>query len=59
MPWFTILFEREALPVFEAGRHIFSIGVPAMNVDHWRSAYLHAFLDHSLAQLRTRMKTMR
>jgi Ser/Thr protein kinase RdoA (MazF antagonist) len=30
--------EREALPVFEAVRHIFAIGVPAMNVDHWGSA---------------------
>lgn len=50
--------ERETLPVFEAVRHIFSIGVPAMNVDHWGSAYLHAFLDQSLAQLRERMKTV-
>ena len=48
--------EREVLPVFEAVRHIFSIGVPAMNVDHWGSAYLYAFLDQSLAQLRERMK---
>jgi hypothetical protein len=33
--------------------------VPAMNVDHWGSAYLHAFLDQSLAQLREKMKTIR
>lgn len=48
--------EQEMLPLFEAVRHIFAIGVPAMNVNHWGSAYLHAFLDQSLAQLRTRMK---
>jgi hypothetical protein len=41
-----------------AVRHIFSIGVPAMNVDHWGSAHLHAFLDQTLAQLRERMKTI-
>lgn len=50
--------EREALPVFEAVRHIFSIGIPAMNVYHWGSAYLHAFLDESLGQLRERMETI-
>lgn len=47
--------ERETLPLFEAIRLIFSIGVPAMNVYHWGRAYLHAFLDHSLEQLRERM----
>lgn len=50
--------EREALPVFEAVRHIFSIGIPAMNVNHWGSAYLYAFLDQSLEQLRERMKSL-
>jgi len=50
--------EQEALPVFEAVRHIFTIGLPAMNVDHWGSAYLHVFLDQSLAQLRESMKTI-
>jgi Ser/Thr protein kinase RdoA (MazF antagonist) len=50
--------EREALPVFEVARHIFSIGVPAINVDHWGSAYLHAFLDQSLAQVREGMKVI-
>jgi Ser/Thr protein kinase RdoA (MazF antagonist) len=50
--------EREALPVFEAVRHIFSIGVPAMNVNHWGSSYLYAFLDQSLAQLREKMNTI-
>jgi Ser/Thr protein kinase RdoA (MazF antagonist) len=44
--------EREALPLFEAVRAIFDIGVPAMNVHHWGSAYLHAFLDHSLDRVR-------
>jgi Ser/Thr protein kinase RdoA (MazF antagonist) len=48
--------ERETLPVFEAVRMIFSIGVPAMNVSHWGSAYLHTFLDQSLEQLREQTK---
>ena len=51
--------ERELLPVFEAIRHIFAIGVPAMNVYHWGSAYLHAFLDQSLTQLRNSMAHVR
>jgi Ser/Thr protein kinase RdoA (MazF antagonist) len=44
--------EREALPLFETVRAIFDIGVPAMNVYHWGSAYLHAFLDHSLDRVK-------
>jgi Ser/Thr protein kinase RdoA (MazF antagonist) len=48
--------ERETLPAFEAVRVIFSIGVPALNVSHWGSAYLHTFLDQSLEQLREQMK---
>ena len=44
--------EREALPLFEAVRAIFDIGVPAMNVYHWGSAYLHAFLDRSLDRVK-------
>ena len=47
--------EQETLPVFEVVRHIFCIGVQAINVDHWGSAYLYAFLDQSLAQLKERM----
>lgn len=48
--------EKETMPVFEAIRAIFSIGVPAMNVYHWGSAYLHAFLDDSLGRLRSSMQ---
>jgi len=47
--------ERQLLPTFEAIRHIFDLGVPAMNVYHWGSAYLHTFLDQSLKQLRQSM----
>ena len=47
--------EQEVIPVFEAIRAIFSIGIPAMNVYHWGSAYLHAYLDDSLGRLRYAM----
>lgn len=40
--------QTEALPLFEAVRTIVSIGIPAMNVYHWGSAYLHSFLDYDL-----------
>lgn len=39
--------------------NIFSIGVPAMNVYHWGSSYLHTFLDQSLKQLRDSMAHVR
>jgi Ser/Thr protein kinase RdoA (MazF antagonist) len=48
--------EQEAIPLFEAARAIFSIGVPAMNIYHWGSAYFHAFLDHSLERLKRSME---
>lgn len=48
--------EQEMMPVFEAIRAIFSIGVPAMNVNQWGSAYLYAFLDDSMDRLSKRMK---
>jgi Ser/Thr protein kinase RdoA (MazF antagonist) len=48
--------ERETLPLFEAVRAIFSIGIPAMNVSHWGSAYLHAYLDSELERLKQAMK---
>ena len=47
--------DERKLPVFEAVRAIFSIGIPAMNVSHWGSAHLRAFLDGSLAGLRASM----
>lgn len=48
--------ERDTLPLFEAVRAIFSIGVPAMNVYHWGSATLHAYLDSELERLREAIK---
>lgn len=47
--------EQLMLPVFEAVRAIFSIGIPAMNIDHWGSAYFYAFLDRTLNVLRQSM----
>jgi Ser/Thr protein kinase RdoA (MazF antagonist) len=51
--------EKEALPLFEAVRTIVSIGIPAMNVYHWGSAYLHGFLDADLDRLRLVMNGLR
>jgi hypothetical protein len=50
--------EHATLPLFEAVRAIFEVGVPAMNVSHWGSAYLYGFLDQSLARLRSSMERM-
>lgn len=47
--------ELELLPVFEAVRAIFSIGIPAANIHHWGSAYFYAYLDDSLHRLRSSM----
>jgi Ser/Thr protein kinase RdoA (MazF antagonist) len=44
--------EYGLLPVFEAVRAIFDIGVPATYVDQWGSGYLYAVLDPALAQVR-------
>jgi Ser/Thr protein kinase RdoA (MazF antagonist) len=33
-------WERAALPVLEAARHVFGLGIPALHVDEWGSAYL-------------------
>jgi len=43
--------ERRAIPAFEAVRHIFSLGVPAIHVNEWGSTYLSdrfitSLLDH-------------
>ncbi len=51
--------EKKALPVFEAIRTIFSIGIPAMNVSHWGSAYLHTFLNQELKRLQLAMNRIR
>jgi len=51
--------ENKALPVFEAVRMIFSIGIPAMNVFHWGSAYLHTFLNQELNRLHLAMNRVR
>jgi Ser/Thr protein kinase RdoA (MazF antagonist) len=48
--------EIEALPVFEAIRTIFSLGIPAMNVHHWGRAYLEGFLERDLDCLRRIME---
>jgi Ser/Thr protein kinase RdoA (MazF antagonist) len=44
--------EKMALPLFEAIRAIFSIGTPAMNIEHWGSQYFYAFVDNDLAALK-------
>ena len=51
--------EKRALPVFEAVRAILSIGIPAMNIPHWGSAYLHAFLNQELNRLQLAMNRVR
>jgi Ser/Thr protein kinase RdoA (MazF antagonist) len=51
-------FEQEALPLFEAVRAIFDIGVKAANVYHWGSAYLHTFLGQPMEQLKQCMMTV-
>lgn len=45
-------YDYETLPLFEATRAMFEIGTPAQHVNHWGSAYLYSWLDHSLTQLR-------
>jgi Ser/Thr protein kinase RdoA (MazF antagonist) len=47
--------EKKALALFEAIRAIFSIGTPAMNIEHWGSQYFYAFVDNNLAALRRSM----
>ena len=44
-------FEQQAIPAFEAARHIFSLGVPAAHINEWGRARLTdrlvaALLDH-------------
>lgn len=48
--------EQDTLPLFEAVRAIFDIGVKAANVYHWGSAYLHTYLGHLFEQLEQCMK---
>ncbi len=47
--------EYANLPLFEAVRAVFEIGTPALNVDHWGTAYLSAFFDQSLERLKQAM----
>jgi Ser/Thr protein kinase RdoA (MazF antagonist) len=48
--------EREALPLFEAVRAIYSLGMPARNAYHWGRDYLLRFLDSDfLASVRRTM----
>jgi len=45
--------EQSLLPVFEATRHIFSLGVPAMNAQHWsRTCITDTTIDTSLNGLK-------
>ncbi len=48
--------ERELLPLFEAVRAIYSIGVPAMNIEHWGKEYFDAYVDHDLTALEESMR---
>lgn len=43
--------ERELLPLFEAVRAVFDIGIPASAINTWGRANIDAFLDGSLTQL--------
>jgi Ser/Thr protein kinase RdoA (MazF antagonist) len=47
--------EQATLPLFEAVRAIYSIGIPAMNIAHWGSRYFCSFVDNDLAALKNRM----
>ena len=47
--------EKKALPLLEAIRAIFSIGTPAMNIEHWGSQYFYSFVDNDLAALKRSM----
>ncbi|MBI5301710.1 MAG: phosphotransferase [Chloroflexi bacterium] len=47
--------DKAALGFFEAIRAIFSIGVSAMNIEHWGSQYFYAFVDNDLAALKRSM----
>jgi Ser/Thr protein kinase RdoA (MazF antagonist) len=51
--------ERETLPMFEAIRALFDIGIPAQYVDTWGRAALDGFLDHSIAQISRCVAQMR
>lgn len=45
--------ELDSLPVFEAARHIFSLGVPALNVHYWgRMSISDTMIDASLDSLK-------
>jgi Ser/Thr protein kinase RdoA (MazF antagonist) len=47
-------WERVALPLLEAARHVFSLGIPAMHVNEWGSSYLSdRMIDALLSVLRS------
>jgi Ser/Thr protein kinase RdoA (MazF antagonist) len=50
--------EYKMLPLFRAVRAIFDIGMPSMYIDHWGSAYVYAFLDRLLEQLKHSMNRL-
>jgi Ser/Thr protein kinase RdoA (MazF antagonist) len=49
-------WEQAMLPLFEAARAIFGIGLPAIEVDQWGGAYFYSFLDHEVEQLKRTMQ---
>ena len=50
-------WERAALPALEAARHVFGLGVPALHVDEWGSAYLSdGMIDALLGALRQSLR---
>jgi Ser/Thr protein kinase RdoA (MazF antagonist) len=52
--------ERHALPAFEAARHIFSLGVPALHVNEWGSHSLSdRFVTTLLAHIQDRLTYLR
>jgi Ser/Thr protein kinase RdoA (MazF antagonist) len=44
--------ESKTLALFEAIRAMISIGIPAMNIEHWGRQYFDAFVEHDLAALK-------
>ncbi len=43
--------ELETIPLFEAARAIFTLGVPVLNIDHWGKAAVIPWLDEYFKQI--------
>lgn len=52
------LLEQAAVPLFEAVRAIFSIGVPVMNIYHWGKAYVLPWLDYGFERVEQCMERL-